>query len=194
MGTIIQIRGTSGSGKSTVMTHVMESLEWDGVLVGGRKKPLYYVNRELRIAALGHYETVCGGCDTIGAAPAVYDLTIKLLSNEAICIVLQEGLLLSEDVKWTKKLHEDGYDIRALFLVTELEECLARIAARRKGVGNNKPLNPGNTSRRVGVIEGARLKLEGAGVKCRRCSSTQAPSIIMNWIRSIIHTGDSHAR
>src|SRR5580658_4523105 len=39
----IQVRGTSGSGKSTVMRSIMKKLgEWQPIFTDGRKKPLAY--------------------------------------------------------------------------------------------------------------------------------------------------------
>lgn len=179
---IIQIRGTSGSGKSTVMRQVMDSFEngWWETHRRGRKQPLYYVNETNdRLLVLGHYASPCGGCDTIGSARQVYELTTELLAENPQRIILQEGLLLSEDTKWSSQLP----DLRALFLTTPLDRCLRQIESRRKSVGNDKPLNPANTTNRVGVIERARGKLESVGVLCQRCPSEQAASIILRWIR-----------
>jgi hypothetical protein len=180
---IIQIRGTSGSGKTSVMREVMQHFSWEKVYAPKRKKPLYY--RHKGIVVMGHYEdSACGGCDTIGSAPQIWKEIQKLDPVEA-SVVLCEGLLLSEDVKWSIVMNEeeDLGGLRVAYLTTPVEECLRRIQKRRDGVGNTKPLNPLNTTRRVGVIEKSRLKLEAAGVYCRRCTSDQAPRIILEWLR-----------
>lgn len=169
---IIQIRGTSGSGKSTVMRCILESLEWKSVYKKGRKQPLYYTSGS--IAVLGHYESPCGGCDTIGSAKAVFDLVQEL----DYPIVLCEGLLLSEDVKWSIQLE----DLRVVYLTTPLEQCIRQIEGRRREAGNQKPLNTENTSRRVAVIERSRIKLLERGVKCLRLSANQAPRVILKWL------------
>lgn len=140
----------------------------------GRKQPLYY--RRGDITVLGHYESPCGGCDTIGSAKSVYNTTMIILKDYQI--VLQEGLLLSEDVKWSSRLP----DLKVVFLATPLEQCLANIRKRRQEAGNDKPLNEANTANRVRTIERARLKLIEAGVECRRASADQAPAIVMRWI------------
>lgn len=177
---IIQIRGTSGSGKSTVMKQVMERLgPWAPMYASGRKRPLYYKSSgEWRAVILGHYESPCGGCDTIGSARAVYDLIQEIRDGYEGIPILSEGLLLSEDVKWSSQLP----GLRCLFLNTSLARCLSQISGRRAEVGNDKPLNPANTENRVGTIERARIRLVEAGVKCLRCSSRQAPEIILRWI------------
>lgn len=182
---IIQIRGTSGSGKTWVMREVMKRLpgmlERKPIYVEGRKQPLYYLFEG--VAVLGHYEATCGGCDNVGSARAVYDLIHKVYP--ACGTVLCEGLLLSEDTKWTKELAKEYPGaLRVIFLTTPLEKCLSQIESRRKEAGNDKPLNPFNTSNRVTTIERARGKLEAEGILCRRCSPNQAPSIVINWLRA----------
>lgn len=148
---------------------------WEEEYIPGRKQPLYYWNDE-DIIVLGHYNSPCGGCDTIGSARQVFELIQKLSMDD--CIILCEGLLLSEDVKWSSQLD----DLRVLFLATPLETCLSQIEQRRRAAGNDKPLDPENTSRRVAVIERARLKLIEAGKLCRRCTAEHAADRVLDWI------------
>lgn len=173
---IIQIRGTSGSGKTWVMRRVMEYLgAWKPVYVEGRKRPLYYIHERRSLLVLGSYESTCGGCDTIGSARAVYDL---LKATQPTDHVLCEGLLLSEDVKWSSQLS----GLRVIFLTTPLERCLEQIRSRRAESGNSKPLSEYNTVNRVATIERARLRLIEAGVDCRRYSASQAVREIVQWV------------
>lgn len=187
---IINVRGTSGSGKSWVIRQVMQSLSssgaagWVKCFQEERKQPLYYyrylTSLWKQITVLGHYESPCGGCDTIGSARQVYDL-IKLLGAPISDIMLCEGLLLSEDTKWTLQLPKE--QLRVIFLETPLETCLEQIKSRREAVGNSKPLNEKNTSNRVVVISRARVKLLDAGVWCRRASAKQAVNLVLDLIR-----------
>jgi hypothetical protein len=175
---ILQLRGTSGSGKSTAMRAFMSLVEetsgpWTPAYAEGRKKPLYYRHLQRRLAVLGHYESQCGGTDTIGSAREVFELIQSLPAK--IEHVICEGLLLSEDVKWTSRLP----DCTVLFLNTPLETCLRQIEGRRKEKGNEKPLDPKNTVNRVATIERARVRLTEAGVRCIRCSPRQAPGKIL---------------
>lgn len=176
---VIQIRGTSGSGKTTVMKQLMKNYRWLEMRIDGRKKPLYYYHNK-DIAILGHYESVCGGCDNIGSAGKVYDVIQKIDT----AIVLCEGLLLSEDVKWTLKLREEGHIVLPIFLTTPPDECVARVIDRRKEAGNEKEFNTANTLNRVGVIERAYTKLKEAGFTVRKCKSPQAPLIVSALIQS----------
>lgn len=179
---IIQIRGTSGSGKTTVMREIMKRFsDWESEYVVGRRKPETYKHRNIYVC--GHYESTCGGCDNIGSARAVYDLYMRLLDNwkgDKPPIIISEGLLLSEDTKWTSKLID--LDPRICFLTTSIDECVNRVKNRRKEAGNNKPFNESNTRNRLDVIERSRVKLVESGVLCRRASSRQAPRVILNWI------------
>lgn len=186
---IIQIRGTSGSGKSTAMRKIMDLMgSWRGVYEAGRKKPILYHCvepgwKESKPVVLGHYESPCGGCDTIGSASAVYEQIIDVIEGNGDVPILSEGLLLSEDVKWTTKLKEDGYDVRCFFLITPVERCLSQIKKRRAEAGNEKPLNEYNTTNRVGTIERARLRLIENGVNCRRCSADQVVTLVLDLLR-----------
>ena len=183
---IIQIRGTSGSGKTTVMRRVIDLIsplsDWEKQFVVGRKQPESY--RFGRTYVLGHYEATCGGCDNIGSAPNVYQLIQRIMERGLDHRhILCEGLLLSEDTKWTMELAKE-YDVRVVFLTTPVETCIEQVKQRREAAGNTKEFNVENTSNRVYVIERARLKLAANGVACRRCSSDQAATVVMNWLRS----------
>lgn len=184
---VLQIRGTNGSGKTTVMRQVMASFPegWTGVGQPGRKKPLYYkvneTNLNPTVLVLGHYEATCGGCDNIGSAGKVFELVTMLQTTYGdSSIILCEGLLLSEDSLWTKQMT----DVKVLFLNTSEEECLKRVRARRVAAGNEKELNPQNTVNRLAVISRARVKLEESGIYCQAASSRQAPRILLSWIQN----------
>lgn len=185
---IIQIRGTSGSGKTYVMRKVIEAIRsldsWDKVYLEGRKKPLNYSTtfRGKRVAVLGHYESACGGCDNIGSAKAVFDLIGETEADSILC----EGLLLSEDTKWSSQLS----DLKVVFLSTPLEDCLKQIAQRREAAGNDKELNPLNTSKRVAVIDRARVKLKETGAEVVTATASEAITTILNWLGCTRAEGD----
>ena len=135
---IIQIRGTSGSGKTWAMKRVMELLgPRSAVYVAGRKQPLYYqfpedahIPTTWAVYVLGHYEIACGGCDTLGSARETFDVWAKLRSEVSLPHTLMEGLLLSEDSKWTLEMNKVD-EVRVIYLTTPVEQCLERIRSRR---------------------------------------------------------------
>lgn len=182
---IIQIRGTSGSGKSTAMKWFMKGYNaWEAVYAPGRKKPLWYfstANGLPRVVVLGHYDSPCGGCDTIGSAKAVYDLIQVVQGHFKSHAVVCEGLLLSEDVKWSSQMK----DLTVLYLQTPLDQCLRQIESRRAEAGNEKPLDPRNTSNRFRVVEKSRVRLLEAGVTCLRTTVRQVPGLITKLVTNV---------
>lgn len=181
---IIQVRGTSGSGKTYVMRRIMDCVgDWQAEYVPGRKRPLLYQTLEGsewgKLVVIGSYEAVCGGGDTIGSARAIFDLIQDVEQRLNPDVILCEGLLLSEDTKWSSQLQ----DLKVYYLSTPLERCLAQIQQRRLATGNEKELNPANTTNRVNVIERSRLKLEELRVWTRRCAADQCVRLILERLR-----------
>lgn len=177
---IIQIRGTSGSGKTWAIKKWMENYDWEPEYQDGRKKPLLYrtwLTPDKSMVVLGHYESPCGGCDTIGSARQVFEL-IDSLEDDSIFVC--EGLLLSEDVKWVSQA---TCPVRIVYLTTDIEKCVSQIKARRELVGNTKPLNESNTRNRVEVIRRSKSKLRSfEHVKLRSAPAKQVPKVIEDWV------------
>jgi hypothetical protein len=207
---VIQIRGTSGSGKSTVVRWVMDRFCWNDeccspiVAISGRNRPTHYrmsyrynpgeLPRD--VVVLGTYHTQCGGCDRIrkpdGSSPSAQTFC-NVIKDVVFDVAIGESLLFSEDVKWTLDLVESGYEVRCLFLCTDPEECLLRVQKRQQEKGREPP-DPARVRRklmtRVGTIDRARLRLIDAGVLCRRVSCLQATGIVLRWIKE---RGATHA-
>jgi hypothetical protein len=176
---VVQIRGTSGSGKTWVVKQIMASLGyWQPVMSPCGRFPLYNLS-ESKVAVLGVYGGVNRGCDRLGSARTVYDLACSLLDGQAEA-VLAEGLLLSNDVKWTVQLRD--FDLRVLFLSTPLDVCLRQLESRREQSGNKRPHNPMVTSNRVRHIQSARTRLQELGVWCPMVSPSQAVRVILAWL------------
>lgn len=165
------------------MRSIMDAFpdSWEPVHIGGKNRPNFYISQDPpnTIAVIGPYESPCGGCDAIGSARMVFDEVENIRLIPGVKHILMEGLLLSEDVKWSVQIP----NLKVIFLTTPLERCLKQIGQRRKAAGNEKPLNPQNTTRRVDVIERARIRLEEAGVSCRRASADQAVNLVLSYLR-----------
>ena len=181
---------------------------WESHYIPRRRIPLYYTNGSILV--LGSYDNpITGGCDGICKPPIVaycgkdgveaQCLIINNLIRELRPdLVLCEGLLLSEDVKWSLTIPS----LQCLFLTTPNQQCQKRVTARRllsgrteQGItvdkkpgktGKRKPTTAERIELRSRTIERARIKLITAGVECRRCSSDQAPGIILRWIRDVV--------
>ncbi len=156
--TCVNIRGTSGSGKTTVVRGVMAKGQLTRLFVAGNEKPEAYritvSKMTYPIYALGNYEQTCGGMDTVPTQDAICDLIRKYSVKGH---VLVEGLLMSHlfsrYASLDQELHAKGIHFIWAFLDTPLELCLERVTARREArrlaKANPppfKPLNPENTS------------------------------------------------
>lgn len=110
----------------------------------------------------GHYETPCGGCDTIKRQPDIQEIVRKKYGQGFD--VLYEGLLASEESHRTIEMIRDGLPLIILLLTTNVEMCIERINARRKAKNPDaKPVNEKNTRNRVRVIDRACKKIAVAG-------------------------------
>lgn len=176
---IIQIRGTSGSGKSTIVKSIMDLYPPCGVkpvMRVGRKRPICYrldhlEKEEPQLAVIGHYGTKCGGCDTISTPGQSYPIIFELIRRNAEegRNVLFEGLLISGDVKWSSKLND--LDFLIIELTTSLKDCLDSVNKRRmiRMEGAYTPVNPANTEAKHKLIGRGCDKLnQEFGIKVER--------------------------
>lgn len=152
---IINIRGTSGSGKSTLMRRVMDlyaerepqgrPLTRTGKVA---KQPLgYLLHRDEALVGPslyvpGHYETACGGCDTINGLDTIFELVRDAHAEGHD--VLFEGLIVCSDVNRTVELAKIA-PLHVVMLDTPIEVCIESINERRRAAGNETPVNPKNT-------------------------------------------------
>lgn len=175
---IIQIRGANGSGKSTIVRNFMKLLG-DRVkahMAPGRRQPLYYKFQEdiTRITIIGHYNIDCGGADTISGNETTFMLQKDL--HTAGYNVLAEGIMLSEDVKWSSQLP----NLKVLFLNTDLETCLKRVIKRREESGreHKEAFDPTRTIRRFNDFIRIRRRLKEAKIDTVECGPERALKII----------------
>lgn len=184
---IIQLRGTSGSGKSHIVRGIKQELiGMARFKEAGRRQPIGYggtLPSGPYIAIPGHYETPCGGCDTIPDLTKVFD-TVRTAALSAKH-VLFEGLLASEDTRRTLELREwihGDQELRIIFIDTPIEACLAGIQLRRDNRGDTKPINPANTTNRVRTIRRACEKLREQGVDVRTTDRDGAAALVREWL------------
>lgn len=146
MNKLINIRGTSGAGKSHLIREIMKCFAVKQPHhKEKRKQPLYYTFEnpgQPLLSVIGHYETACGGCDTISDGT---EGIFQLVRQQAqLGNVLFEGLLIGVEVERTKTLIDAG-ETHVIFLTTPIDTCVAGIQQRRTDRGDERPLNPKNT-------------------------------------------------
>lgn len=169
---VINIRGTYGSGKTFLARRVMETYgEGTPHFIDGRKRPLFYTfphpDGGKPLAVIGSYETVCGGCDTIGDADTIFNSVNSLQLNGYD--VFYESLMLTADVGRTSGgFLVEGWDLHIIHLETSVEDCIAGVYARRADRGDTRELDPKNLLSKVSSAASSAKTLAGYGVPVYR--------------------------
>lgn len=143
-----QIRGTNGTGKTTIVRALLKQ---------ANARPHHYEKNKVRsyrgelfgtpIYFLGSYETNCGGCDTIPSVAKVAELLERYMTIDyERCIVVFEGLMISHMLGTVGAMQEKlGKDRNILaYLDTPLELCIQRVVDRRVAQGDLREFNPRN--------------------------------------------------
>jgi len=144
-----------------------------------RKQPLgYFCYRDggRTLFVPGHYETDCGGTDTLPSIQYTYDLIRNYVK---VCDIVWEGLITQSDVVRCAQLHADGFPLRVFALNTPLEQCLASVQNRRdqKALAKGKeikPLNPKNTQAKFHQLKPQEHRFKSVGVDFRWYSRDEA--------------------
>lgn len=171
---IVNLRGTHGSGKSTVArwflycypSQLITGLSPKGRLrveghrvnVTGWDKPLYLV---------GPYAQTCGGCDLVRP----YDEIWRRVTDYAeLGHVLFEGSLICSSVGSIGRGLAQRMDTVVAYLNTPLDVCIERIQERRALAGTVKPYNPKETvakfNKNLRTRDQCRQNFKQLGVHC----------------------------
>jgi hypothetical protein len=146
--------------------------------IEGRRQPISYTmgNGSRTLTVLGHYETPCGGTDTITKTDDVYTLVEQAALDGGD--VLYEGIMVSDDTKRFLALHQKGFKVLVIGLTTPLGTCITGIQARRDARGDARPLNPKNTEDRARRHKRTIEKLRDAGVDGRFLGREEAFTVV----------------
>ena len=176
---IINLRGTSGSGKSAIAHQLLKKYPFEPIpaamkstLFGSEPvgKPLGYQYDKARV--VGSYTTVCGGCDGIATQDEV-EQRVRAWHGEGYH-VLFEGLLISGSYGRWHGVAKECAPFLFLFLDTPLEVCLERVRRRRRERGNNKPLNEKNTTNKWNGNQNVFKRAVGDSMEAEWVNSKQA--------------------
>lgn len=165
---IINLRGTNGSGKSTVAFKLIAEGSIDERLAeyqtpkGAQRFVMGYRVPSLNLIVVGKYETVCGGCDGIHTQDLIKEAVINAAGVAKN--VLFEGVIVSTlfsgYLELSRKLSaEIGQGLTWAYLDTPLEVCLARIYKRNGG----KPIKEELVEAKIRSIEATARKASEAG-------------------------------
>ena len=178
MGRIVNIRGTSGSGKSTIARTFLSHLPHVPVKDAAGKVKGYKVDASAAglnqpLFIVGRYESACGGGDTLRDEAEAVELCS---SAQPLGHVLLERMLTSGS--GPKGLYASSFlgsgNITYAILDTPLDVCLTRVMDRRAERGEVKPFNPQNTISKHGQTHRAAELLTQAGEDVRLVDHTDA--------------------
>lgn len=143
---LIQIRGTSGSGKSFIVNKLMNKYKFKPICEKG--EIMGYLCKDLNLFIVGRYTTACGGCDSVPTQDEICR-RIKIGLKKGYN-VLFEGLICSHIAERYAKLYKDcikrGISVTYVFLDTPLEKCRQNINKRRAKAGK-PPVTAKNTEK-----------------------------------------------
>lgn len=190
MPAALNLRGTSGSGKSTIVRTLMDRYPLKvPQFILGRKQPISYILYREHIDdgaplfVVGHYEQPTGGADSVSQGmDYIYKMINDALDLRYDCIF--EGLVVASDVTRCVSL-KDRAQLMVIELNTPIEICLEGIRARRiaraaaksakKGIEIlPKEVDPKNTVAKMKQLKPQRIRFKNAGVDFRYIDREEA--------------------
>lgn len=187
---IINVRGTSGSGKTFAVRELMARSAQPPVPFASSPKTNDIKAYECRLPSghpfyvLGTYERTCGGCDSIRTQDEACDLVRHYSAKGHVVF---EGLLITGLFSRYLKLDRELQPIPFIWalLDTPLDVCLARVQARRDARGAKTLFNPQNTIGKYidkDDVNGIYQKCVRAGVDVRWVDYTKATDVLWGWL------------
>lgn len=173
---IINVRGTHGSGKSTLVRRVLEQYREEqkahgdnyGVIpwkIDGRKRPFGYHCRGRNFAPLlilGSYETPTGGCDTISQIEMIFGAVE--MAAETGGNVLFEGIVAQHSATRLLDLNKK-HPVDVIVLTTPQEVAVESVRSRRAERGASvEEFDPKNVIKEYKSVLSSSRRLEGNGM------------------------------
>ena len=189
MSTIVAIKGTNGSGKSTVVRSLLEHLGRQSILRVNSKEAGYrcrYQDGSLFI--LGKYKTACGGLDSSfsygGAADDLLLCIDKLAPRGHVCC---EGVIAITSyghkrmTRFADKLKRKGHRMIFANIDTPVELCIERVEQRRMEAGNLKPFDPAKLRDKYESVLKSQEQLRQAGYDARILPHEEPLQTLLRW-------------
>lgn len=190
MSTIITIKGTNGSGKSSVVRALIAHC--------GKTAKLRFNNKEAgyrclygdgTLFVLGKYKSACGGMDSSfsykGAAEDVMMcLDILAARGHVVC----EGIIavnyygFGRVARFVDEQEAKGNHVIFACLDTPVEVCVKRVQQRRRLRGNYKPFNPDHLLHKHDALLRMQEKFREAGYDTRVLSHEDPLQTLLRWL------------
>jgi hypothetical protein len=175
---IINLRGTHGAGKTTIVRKVMALYPiCKPLYIDRRKRPIGYLcrNKKKRLFVPGAYDNASptGGCDTIPVLNDIYKAIRKYAKKEYD--VLYEGIVAQHSTPNVVRLTEMGYDVSIVVIDIPLKKSIRGVKRRRKKRKETRVFNPLNMTNEARAVlnTAGRLRVMGLYVaypKTRRAA------------------------
>lgn len=173
---IVNVRGTHGSGKTTMVRSIMQMYTCKPIYMDGRRQPIgYRCKREGHppLFVPGHYENPDGGgCDTIQHVDVMFGV-INRHAKKGYDI-LYEGIVAQHSTPSVFKLKDRGYKIRVVVIRIPMKKALRSVIKRRKARGAKTAFNPVNVEREDARIPRDNARLKAGGVKFHQFKTRRA--------------------
>jgi predicted ABC-type ATPase len=189
MNTVVAIKGTNGSGKSTVVRELLARFEKQAKLrVNGKEAGYRCRYEDGSLFVLGKYKTACGGLDSsfsYGGAADDLLLCIDKLAPQGH--VVCEGVIaitsygFGRVTRFANKLKRKGHRMIFAHIDTPAEMCVERVRQRRMEAGNQKPFNPDKLLHKYESILKSQEKLKQAGYDARILPHEEPLQTLLRW-------------
>lgn len=184
---LISLRGTNGSGKSTVIKALFEAAKPATPIYGilGPRLPEAYmvaVKAKRPTFVLGPYVTACGGCDRLIPFDIIPPLIEKYAKRGH---VIFEGVIVASIYGQVGALMEKyKKDSVMLFLDTSLEECISRVQSRRDKREDGREFDSSNLAQKFKATQRVKEKVTTDGImRVETASSTTAHKKIIKLLQ-----------
>jgi predicted ABC-type ATPase len=189
MSTIVAIKGTNGSGKSTVVRSLLEHLGRQSILRVNSKEAGYRCKyQDGSLFVLGKYKTACGGLDSsfsyAGAADDLLRCIDKLAAQGHVCC---EGVIAITSyghdrmTRFADKLKRCGHRMIFARIDTPAELCVERVKQRRREAGNTRPFDPAKLLDKYQSILKSQEQLLAAGYDARILPHEEPLQTLLRW-------------
>lgn len=180
---IVNIRGTNGSGKSTVVKTFLQRYPYAEIygVLGPRRPEAYKVRLPGRwLYVIGPYHSNVGGVDNLKDVAGCSEKLVELLERyRRQGHVIFEGVVLSTFYgavgDWLRGHKNESV---VVFLDTAIETCLASLAARKSGHRGTK-----NVESKVNAITRVRERMAADGIRTELLRREDAFEKILGWLK-----------
>jgi hypothetical protein len=189
MSTIVAIKGTNGSGKSTVVRALIAHLGTAAKLRFNNKEAGYRCRYGAgALFVLGKYRTACGGLDasfSYGGAADDLLLCIDTLAGKGhVCcegVIAISSYGFDRVTRFADKLKRKGHRMIFARIDTPAEVCIERVQQRRAEAGNIKPFDSDKLLDKYESVLKSQEKLQKAGYDARILPHEEPLQTLLRW-------------